>query len=192
MKRSLVVLVICLCYVFPAFSQTTTSTQTNNLHFGFAATFEKNSAVYSDGFHRRTEFGFSKLLLPVIYKSFLKIQAEIGFNGQTYRDLTYHLWQYGIGIYYCFSKKKIRYYVGPRMGFEKLRSFVYSNSDDKIKTTTYKDLGLTTGAEFLFNRHFSCGTEIQFNRYYYKISNGFTIENVHLAIVPSLYLTFYF
>lgn len=185
MKVSIVVIALLVC-IFPIFAQPSSQ----NIHFGFAATLEKSTDVYTDGFHSRTEIGFSKVLFPIMYRSFLKIQPELGYNSQTYKDFSYRMWQYGIGIYYCLVRQRMRFYLGPRLGYEKLRSSVFSNNDE-MTTATYKDYGLTIGSEYLFGSNMTCGAEVRFNRYHFK-EPGFDFERIHYALIPSLYLAFYF
>jgi len=159
--------------------------------FGISATLEKSSDIYTDGFHSYTNIGFSKILLPVIFKSLIKIVPEIGYRNRDSKEMSeYTLWQIGIGIFYFYQFNDINIYSGPRIGFEKLKSTLFS-TDDEMLTNNFINYGLTIGSEYFFSENFSIGSELQINKYIFNDTNSFEIEISHLSLVPVLYLSFY-
>jgi len=162
------------------------------IKFGLAATLETNSDVFEDGFHRNSGIGFSKILLPVIIKSRIKIEPEISYRSRDANSsLDYKLWQFGLGGYYFFPYNEINIYFGPGFGFEKLTSVIYSTNDEAVTTTTY-NYGVAFGAEYFLSRHFSTGIEARVNRYFSNGTGNFDIKITHLAIIPRIYLGVYF
>lgn len=161
-----------------------------SLKFGIAATMETSSDVFEDGFHRYTDIGFSKILLPVIFKSLVKIEPEIGYRSGDGKYVDYKLWQIGLGIFYYSKYNDINIYLGPRIGFEKLSSPLY-NIDDEMETTTSYNYGLTLGSEYFLSKHFSIGSDVQINKYIFNGSDSFEIKLSHISIIPRIYLCLY-
>lgn len=156
--------------------------------FGIAATLEKSNSVYWDGFHSSTHIGFSKILLPIIFKSQIKIMPEIGLQSYKNRQTTdYTLWQLGLGIYYFHPYKDINIYTGPRAGLEKLKLVL--SGDDTEESITYYNLGITIGAEYFLSENFSFGCELQAGKYF--SDDYFNIEISDLTFIQMLYLSFY-
>ncbi len=158
--------------------------------FGIAATLETSSDVFQDEFHRNTNIGFSKILLPVIFKSLLKIEPEVGYRSRDVKFVDYKLWQLGLGIYYFSEYNDINFYLGPRFGFEKLTSPLYSREDEMATTTSY-NYGITLGSEYFLSKHFSVGSEVQINKYIFNGTDSFAIKLSHVSIIPGIYLSLY-
>ena len=158
---------------------------------GISATLEKSSDIYTDRFHQQTDIGFSKILLPVIINSFIKIQPEIGYRScNSNESVDYRLWQFGIGVYYFFRYNAINFYSGPRYGFEKLKFPLYS-SENEMPIQTYKNFGITLGSEYFLSNNFSVGGELQINKYIFKNSDKYDIKISHFSLVPIFYLSVY-
>ncbi len=160
------------------------------IKFGISATLEKSSDIYIDGVHRYTDIGFSKILIPLLYKTFLKIEPECGYRSRTSKDTyTYKMWQYGIGVYYYFSYKVINMYFGPRYGLEKVTSTL--SSEEETSTNTYYNYGMTLGFEYHLSNNFSFGSEFQINKYVLNEIMGIEVDISHYSITPVLYLSVY-
>ena len=159
--------------------------------FGISATLEKNSDILTDGVHRDTKIGFSKILFPVIFKSFLKIQPEFAYHSQDSRDTNkYESWKFGLGIFYYYPYNKIVIYSGPRFGLEKLRSSFYSDNGE-YSTSNFFNYGIILGTEYFLSNIFSVGSEFQINKYILRESYSEDFEVSHLTVVPVLYLSLY-
>lgn len=161
------------------------------IKFGISATLEKSSYIYTDSYHRYTDIGFSEILLPVIVKSLIKVQPEFSYRSSDSKEsLDYRLWQFGLGIFYFFQYNDINFYLGPRYGFEKLKSTLWSTAEEK-STSTFYNYGATFGSEYFLSKNFSVGGEFRITKYIFDDSGDYDIEISHLSLVPVIYLSFY-
>ena len=161
------------------------------IKFGISATLEKSSEVYTDGYHRYTDIGFSKIMFPVIIKSLIKIQPEFSYRSyNSKKSWDYRLWQFGLGIFYFVQYNDIHFYLGPRYGFEKLKSTLWSTEDEK-SISTFHNYGVTLGSEYFLSKNFSIGGEFRINKYIFNDAEEFDIDLSHLSLIPVLYLSFY-
>jgi hypothetical protein len=167
-----------------------------DLRIGIGATLEKEYGVKT---YRYTppSVGITKLYLPIIYKSKLKIVPEFGYwdyNVEYYENkYSYTITHYGINLNYIFLYKPALFYFGPRFAVDHV-VFPYFEYDEEFKDSKNDYIyGLTLGGEYFLSNHFTMGFDLQFN--FFKIgkeAEESQIEEKVKALESVIYFCFYF